>query len=427
MRKMIFVPIAAVTWLAACGESAPPRLEGVIAFTGATLYDGADNTIPNATLVVRDGRVDAVGAGAVVEVPGGAETVDLSGKFVTPGWIVSHGHVGGAKGLETGPQIYTTENLVEQLKLYARYGATTVLSLGGDGPEAVALRDAQDAVGLDRARLYVAGEVVVGPTEDEARAQVDENAAMGVDYIKIRVDATMGEVGEISPELYTAIIEQAHRHDIPVAAHLYYLEDAKGLLDAGVDFIAHSVRDAEVDDELIAKLRETGVCVCPTLTREVSTFVYESTPEFFSDPFFLKAVDRQVLEQLEDPERQKGVRESAGNAGNKKNLAVASENLKKLADAGIPIAMGTDSGPPARFQGYFEHMELELMEKAGMTPQQVLHASTGGAADCLKLDSLGVLEQGRWADFNVFGEDLMAGVTASKSLEAVYIAGEKLE
>lgn len=426
MRKL-FIPAALAVSLLGCGEQAPPRLEGVAAFTGATLFDGRDSVIPSATLIVRDGRIAEVGATAVVEIPEGAETVDLSGKFVTPGWIVGHGHVGGAKGLETGPEVYTTENLIEQLKLYAQYGSTTVLSLGGDGPEAIALREAQDTPGLDRARIYVAGGVVVGPSVEEAKEQVDKNAAMGVDYIKVRVDATLGDVGKISPEVYTAIIEQAHSHNLPVAAHLYYLEDAKGLLDAGVDYIVHSVRDQEIDDELIDKLKELDVCLCPTLTREVSTFVYESTPDFFSDPFFLAHADPQVLEQLKNPERQKSVREAPGNARNKKNLEVASANLKKLSDAGVTIVMGTDTGPPGRFQGYFEHMELELMEKAGLTPEQVLRSATGDAAKCLNLESVGVLEQGRWADFNVFGQDLMAGVAGSKTLEAVYIAGEKLE
>jgi imidazolonepropionase-like amidohydrolase len=425
MRK--FLALAALAALSfACGEQAPPKLEGVKAFTGATLFDGHDAVIPNATLIVRDGRVDEVGASAVVKVPEGAETVDLSGKFVTPGWINGHGHVGGAQGLKTGPEVYTKENLISQLQLYAHYGVTTVLSLGGDGAEAIALRDAQDAVGLDRARVYVAGEIVVGPTIEEAQAQVDKNAQMGVDIIKIRVDPTIGDVGKISPELYTAIIERAHSHNLPVAAHLYYLKDAKGLLDAGVDYIAHSIRDQPVDDELIAKLKEKNVCLCPTLTREVSTFVYESTPEFFSDPFFLKYADPKVLEELKNPERQKGVREGKGNAQNKKNLVVASENLKKLADAGVTIVMGTDTGPPARFQGYFEHMELDLMAKAGLSPEQILRSATGDASKCLKMASVGVLEKGRWADFNVFGQDLMAGINGSKSLESVWIGGERL-
>jgi imidazolonepropionase-like amidohydrolase len=420
-------PAALAVAFVACGEQAPaPKLEGVKAFTGATIYDGLDNVIPNATLVVRDGRIDQIGASAVVAVPDGAETIDLTGKFVTPGWIVGHGHVGGAQGLKTGPEVYTTENLVDQLKLYARYGSTTVLSLGGDGPEAIALRDAQDVVGLDRARVYVAGEIVVGPTIEEAQAQVDKNAAMGVDFIKIRVDPTIGDAGKISPELYTAIIERAHSRNLRVAAHLYYLKDAKGLLDAGVDYIAHSIRDQPIDDELIEKLKEKDVCLCPTLTREVSTYVYEATPEFFSDSFFLKHADPKVLEELKNPERQKGVREAAGNAQNKKNLVVASENLKKLVAAGVTIVMGTDTGPPARFQGYFEHIELDLMAKAGMTPEQVLRSATGDASKCLELNSVGVLGKGRWADFDVFGQDLMAGVAGSKSLESVWIAGEKV-
>jgi imidazolonepropionase-like amidohydrolase len=198
------------------------------------------------------------------------------------------------------------------------------------------------------------------------------------------------------------------------------------LLDAGVDYIAHSIRDQPIDDELIEKLKEKDVCLCPTLTREVSTYVYEATPEFFSDSFFLKHADPKVLEELKNPERQKGVREAAGNAQNKKNLVVASENLKKLVAAGVTIVMGTDTGPPARFQGYFEHIELDLMAKAGMTPEQVLRSATGDASKCLELNSVGVLGKGRWADFDVFGQDLMAGVAGSKSLESVWIAGEKV-
>jgi imidazolonepropionase-like amidohydrolase len=123
---------------------------------------------------------------------------------------------------------------------------------------------------------------------------VDKNAEAGVDLIKIRVDSFLGTREPMSAEAYAAVIEQAHKKGLPVAAHLYYLDDAKGLLKAGVDFIAHSIRDKEVDDELIALLKERDICVCPTLTREVSVYVYESTPEFFSDPFFLEAAEAGV-------------------------------------------------------------------------------------------------------------------------------------
>src|SRR5262249_42865409 len=151
------------------------------------------------------------------------------------------------------------------------------------------------------------------------------------------------------------------------------------------DFIAHSVRDKDVDDDLVAMLKRRDICYCPTLMREVSTFVYESTPAWFSDPLFLKRADAKTIEQLKEPARQEQMKNSRSAQRYKVALGQASRNLKKLSDAGVKIAMGTDTGPPARFQGYFELMELELMAKAGMTPKQVLASATRDAARCQKI------------------------------------------
>src|SRR6185436_18862255 len=151
-----------------------------------------------------------------------------------------------------------------------------------------------------------------------------------------------------------------------------------GVLRAGADFIAHSIRDRAVDDEVVDLLKQRDVCVCPTLTREVSTFVYESEPAFFKDPFFLREAEADVLAELRDPKRQETYRTGSGQQY-KKALEVAQRNLKVLEDRGVRIAFGTDTGPPARFQGYFEHMELELMVEAGLTPQQALLSATGDA------------------------------------------------
>jgi imidazolonepropionase-like amidohydrolase len=340
--------------------------------------------------------------------------------------ILGHGHVGGSKGLETGPAVYTNENLQAQLGLYARYGVTTVVSLGGDGPEAIQLRDAQNTADLDRARIFLAGKIVDADTPDGARQMVDEDAAMKVDFIKIRVDDNLGTTKKMTPEVYQAVIEQAHQHKLPVAVHLYYLDDAKAVLKAGADNIAHSVRDKEVDQELIDLLKEKNVCLCPTLTREVSTYVYESVPEFFSDPFFLRDADPQVLEQLKDPARQAGLQKNKAAQQYKKALEVAMANLKKLSDAGVRIVFGTDTGPPARFQGYFEHLELDLMAKAGLTPEQIVRSATSEAARCMKLDGVGSLEAGKWADFVVFAQNPLADIANSKSLESVWIAGSRV-
>jgi imidazolonepropionase-like amidohydrolase len=389
------------------------------------MYDGR-GVVENAVLLVRDGKIVAAGPVAEIEVPEGAEQVDLAGRFVTPGLIVGHGHVGGARGLETGEGVYTEENLVDQLGLYARYGVTTVVSLGGDGPEAVALRDAQNTPGLNRARVFVAGTIVDADTPDAARQMVDQDAEMKVDFIKIRVDDNLGTSKKMTPEVYQAVIEQAHKHNLPVAVHLYYLDDAKGVLNAGADFIAHSVRDKDIDQEFIDMLSSKNICLCPTLTREVSTYVYESTPEFFADPFFLRDADPQVLEQLNDPQRQAGIQKNKAAQQYKKALQVAQTNLKKLSDANIRIVFGTDTGPPARFQGYFEHMELQLMADAGLTPEQVLRSATSDAARCLKLQGVGTLEAGKWADLVVFADNPMEDIGNSHSLESVWIAGNRV-
>ncbi len=409
-----------------CSKPGTPPGEGVTAFVGATLFDGNGPVIENAVLLVRDGKIEAVGPAAKVTVPEGAETVDLAGRFVTPGLINDHGHVGGSKGLETGPGVYTRENLLDQLGLYARYGITTVVSLGGDGPEAIAIRDAQDTPDLDHSRIFVAGKIIDADTPEGARQMVDEDAAMNVDLIKIRVDDNLGANKKMTPEVYKAVIDQAHQHDLPLAAHLFYLDDAKDLLKSGADFIAHSIRDQPVDQEIIDLLKRNDVCLCPTLVREVSTFVYESEPDFFSDPFFLRDADPAVLAQLRDPQRQAGVKKSKSAQAYKKALEVASANLKKLSDAGVTIAFGTDTGPPARFQGYFEHIELALMAKAGLTPEQILKSATSDAAKCMKLEGVGALETGKWADFDVFTANPLDDIANSKTLESVWIAGNRV-
>jgi len=394
------------------------------AFTGARVIDGtARAPVDNATILVRGGRIVAVGP--AVTIPADAERVPLAGKTVIPGLVNAHGHVGNTVGLEGGK--YSAENVQNDLRTYAAYGVTTVFSLGDDQAASIAARDSQKTPSLNRARLFVAGPVLAPKTVDEARKLVDEDAAMKVDIVKIRVDYDLGTMPKMAPEIYRAVIDQAHKKGLRVAVHLFYLEDAKQVLDAGADFIAHSVRDVEVDDAFVAMLKRKDVCYCPTLMREVSTFVYESTPSWFTDPLFLKHVDPKTVETLKQPARQEQMHSSKSAQRYKAQLPVASRNLKKLSDAGVTIAMGTDTGPPARFQGYFELMELELMAKAGLTPQKVLASATRDAARCMKLDGeIGTLAANKWADFVVLDADPLADISNVKKISAVYVAGNKI-
>jgi imidazolonepropionase-like amidohydrolase len=393
-----------------------------ILITGGRIVDPASGLDALGDVAIGAGRIVAVGAASAVTIPPGAQRVPLAGKTVIPGLVNAHGHVGNTVGLEQGH--YSAANVARDLQTYAAYGVTTVFSLGDDEAAGIAARDAQRRPSLDRARLFVAGPVLAPESVADAVRLVDEDAAMKVDIVKIRVDDNLGTTQKMTPDIYRAVIDEAHRKGLRVAVHLFYLDDAKAVLDAGADFIAHSVRDRAADDAFAAMLKRRNVCYCPTLMREVSTFVYESTPSWFTDPFFLKHADMAAVEALKQPARQQAMANSKSAQRYKAGLDVANRNLKKLSDAGVTIAMGTDTGPPARFQGYFELMELEMMAKAGLTPRQVLASATRDAARCMKLDAeVGTLEPNKWADFVVLDADPLADISNVRKINAVYVAG----
>lgn len=388
-------------------------------FTGATLIDGTDRApIANATLVVRDGRVIAAGPAARVTIPAGAVRVALAGKVIMPGLINSHGHASGAGDLAT----------------YAAYGVTTLYSLGGEPADVFAARESQRVAQRNGAplspvvaRVFVAGPVMTPATPDEARTQVAGVAAQQVDIAKIRVDDNLGLGPKMTPAVYRAVIDEAHARNLRLAVHMYYFADAVDLLEAGADFMAHSVRDVEVNDAFAAALRTKNVCYSPTLMREVSTFVYESTPSFFADSLFLAHANTAWMATLQQPARMEATRTSASAQQYKKQLPVAMRNLKRLSDAGVRIAMGTDTGPMGRFQGYFELMELEMMVEAGMTPRAVLAAATRDAAACMKIDKeLGTLEPGKWADFVVLNANPLENISNVRKQHSVWIGGRRV-
>jgi imidazolonepropionase-like amidohydrolase len=412
----------------ASSAQAPPTGGPVKAFTGATIIDGTGAPpVPDGVIVIQDQRIVAVGPSKTTTVPSGAARVDVAGRTIIPGLINAHGHIGSTSGLETGAAVNTEANVTRQLALSARYGVTSVVSLGDDREAGFKMRDASVSPDIDRARLFVAGTVVTGKTPEEGRAAVDENATRKPDWIKIRVDDNLGTTAKMTPDVYSAVIDQAHKRGYRVAAHLFYLDDAKGLLRAGADLLAHSIRDQPVDRELIDLMKARNVCLCPTLMREVSTFVYESRPAFFDDPFFKREVDPKIIAALEDPARQKSVATSKSAQAYKAALDVARRNAKTLHDAGIRLASGTDTGPPARFQGYFEHLELEELVKSGLTPAEALVAATGDAANCLGLaDRLGTIQPGRYADFVVLTKNPLDDIGNTRTIESVWISGNRV-
>jgi imidazolonepropionase-like amidohydrolase len=281
---------------------------------------------------------------------------------------------------------------------------------------------------VDRARVFAAGPSLRDlKTGDEARSRVDRYADQKADIIKIHIT---GGPNDMTPDVYGALIDEAHKRGLRVAAHLYYLKDAKGLVDKGVDVIAHSVRDQPVDEALIAAIKRRNVGYIPTFTRDLAQFVYETTPPFFKDPFFLSHVDayRGEMTMLLDPTLQQKTRNNKAAQDIKPALEQGNRNLKVLSDAGVAIAMGTDTGTNlGQWQGYFEHVELEMMVKAGMTPMKTLVAATGGAARVMKLDQeLGTIQPGKRADLLVLNANPLSDIKNTRQIHSVWIAGRRL-
>jgi imidazolonepropionase-like amidohydrolase len=410
-----------------------------------TLIDGTGHAPrPGHSMLITDGRIVAIGRG--LKAPKDGTEIDLSGKFVIPGIINLHGHLGNTKGFIQDPKNFTRENAEAQLKNYASYGVTTMASMGSDQSPVWALRKEQREGRPSMCRVVTAGRGFTGKdgypisamgmkgvpyeveTVEQVNKAVDEQAALKVDLIKIWMDDHLGKEQKISPELAKAIIARAHQHGIKVAAHIFYREDARALINGGLDMLVHSVRDKPVDDDLIALMKERHTWQgAATLTREISMFAYATPQPFLTDPFFTRGVGGpagEIVTRLKSAAYQNIVKQDPDHSLYPAFLETAKQNLKRLFDAGINVGFGTDSGPPVRFQGFFEHWEMEIMKDAGFTPAQILTCATRNNAKCLGLDKdLGTLEKGKWADLVVLGKNPLDDIRNSRAIEMTMVAG----
>ena len=411
-----------------------------------TLINGTGQpALPKAAMVVVDGRIDWVGPAAELKAPAGAATTDWSGKFVMPGIINLHGHLGNTIDLIQDPKNFTRANVEKQLKIYARYGVTTMLTMGSEKPLILQMRAEQRRTNMPgETRIYTALRGFTGeggyPTSapgmkgvpyevttlEQVRKDVAELAANQVDMVKIWVDDHLGRERKISFDLSKGIIENAHANHLKVAAHVFYLDDAKALVEAGLDGLAHSVRDRPVDQALIEAMKKRGVYQLPTLTRELSTFVFAQPGSMLDDPYLAPSVSPEMLRTLKSAEFQKQVAAEPDTAHGRAWYEMAKKNLKTLYDSGVKIGFGTDTGPPRRIQGYFEQVELERMAEAGLTPAQIIRIATKNSAEFLGANDIGTLEKGKWADLLVLGKDPLASMKNVRTIETVWIAGNRV-
>jgi imidazolonepropionase-like amidohydrolase len=245
--------------------------------------------------------------------------------------------------------------------------------------------------------------------------------------IKFWTDDNFGKAKRMPYDICEAIIASAHKHGVRVVAHVYCLEDAKRLTGFGIDGLAHIVRDKPVDQELIDGMKRHNTWqVASTLSREVSLFVYAKTPDFISDPFFTRGVSPDVIRMLSSPEYQQKMASDPNLERYRQALAIGKRNLKALADGGVRYGMGTDTGVPGRFQGYFEHLELQEMVEAGLTPMQAIVAATKSGAEFLKAKDLGTLQAGKWADLIVLARNPLDDIKNTRTIQAVYVAGNNV-
>jgi imidazolonepropionase-like amidohydrolase len=378
----------------------------VTVFEGARLIVGDGRPpIENAAFVVSGARFTQVGRSGVVRAPAGAARVSLAGKTVMPAIIDTHTHLS-----------QTREELTNDLRRRAYYGVSAAMSLGQDKGDLPFQMRAERLPGA--ARFFTAGRGITAPepgrtdvpywisTEAEGRKAVQELATAKVDIVKIWVDDRDGKYKKLTPPLYGAIIDEAHKRGLRVTAHIFSLEDAKGLLRAGIDAFAHGVRDKDIDDEGVALFKaHPNVVLVPNLPdRGVAT-----------DLSWLRdSVPAAELRKLQDAATDRPQVQAT--------FGIQARNLAKLNAAGVRIAMGTDGNTP-----WGPHAEMADMVAAGMTPAQVIVAATRNGAEFLKMTDAGTVAAGKSADFIVLDANPLDDITNTRRIASVYLRGAAVD
>ena len=421
-----------------------------VVFEGGRLIIGDGRVIENGTLVVTNGRITAVGAAGQVQRPAGATRVDLAGKTVMPTLIDAHIHMAYENMNSWLADNYTRENVIDTLNRLAYYGVGATFSTGTDPIDMALQIQADQAAGkIGGARFVIApgfGPPGAGPngnllrelakfkevvvrgvsTDAEARQGVREIAAKKIPFIKVWVTNRNGSQQKIVPEAYRALIDEAHKNNMRVVGHVTDgLADAKDLARAGLDGYIHGVTDA--DAEFAALMKKNDAFMTPNQGGGWRNA--PGQPAWFEDPFFQEATPPATIERYrqQDAKRKPDAPDAA--SAFKERTDRSSRMVKVLLDGGVRIAIGTDAGAgPDYPPGWPTHRELEVLNKLGMTPQQLITAATKSSAEALRLDKdLGTLEVGKVASLLVLNANPLDNILNTRKIASVYIQGKEVD
>ena len=403
-RAHLIAVVVVITFGLVAGCAVPVSEQSVTAYERARLIVGDGRVIENATLIVQGAKLAQVGRAADVRVPAGARRVDLAGKTVMPMIVDTHVHLNE-----------TRDAVIRDLRMRAYYGVSAVLSLGTDGYEVLDLHT-ETLAGAARYRRAGRGITMPEPGRTkvpywvtsvaEGRKAVEELAAHKVDIVKIWVDDRDGKYKKLTPEIYGVIIAEAHKRRLQVIAHIFELDDAKGLIRAGIDAFAHGIRDKDIDEEVMTMFKQRpNLVLTPNLPdRGVKADISWLRASLPADEF----------KKLE-----------AANTDRPKVQAfygIQARNLAKLNAAGVRIVLGTDGNRP-----WGPHEEMLDMVMAGMAPMQVIVAATRNSAEFLRLADAGTLEAGKSADFIVLDANPLDDITNTRRISAVILRGTAVD
>ena len=418
----------------------------------ATVYEGGrliigdgSAAIENGTFVVQNGHITAIGR--AINPPSGATHVNLAGKTVMPAMINVHVHIGYEKYTSWGAQNYTAENVLDHLQREAFYGTAATQSVGSSpieaslqfqrdqqagrfppasrflftpgyappngGPDEV-LREATNA-------LRVINEV---STDHEARASIQKMADRGIKAVKIWVDDRRGTYPKMTPEVYNAIIDEAHKHGMMVHAHATTLPDQKAVVRAGADVLVHLVQGEKLDDEYLALLKEKKPYWATVISLGDPTAVCEK------DPFFEQAMPATVVAKIRATTERRPLTPSCGPPS--PNAAAREANIEynfpRMIAAGARVVLGTDTGiEPGHTFGSGEHVEIARWVQLGLTPSQAITAATQRPAELLGLKDMGTLAVGKRADFIVLDANPLENIRNTRRISSVYLDGAKFD